>query len=368
MFDLERLDLPSASQMWRNSECHGNRILIESLREKGILGSSQEQTADSKLGDRIHASLAGEPETLERKAEETKNECEKLANKAATQFFGQEPDEFMRILYEQRFWYHIGETPFFSAKPDRLYIDSTGILDPNFKTGRNEEEDAHLNLQLRTEVVVIKHCYPEVPLIGVCIIQPWVTHTPEIALYDEEACHKALIEILEIVDATAWDDKRKAGPWCKFCPARAFCPEARELATRYPITINVDALPDGQAGAEVLEKVKIAEGILEALKSAYKQKITDEPDSIPGWWIGKGKKIRYVNGWKKAEEIALSLFEKTTAVSFDDLVTLPIGKLEQWADEKLELHGKAFDEAFESVICTKQTAGSLEKIPKKYLK
>jgi hypothetical protein len=350
MHDPERQSLPSASEMCANSKCVGRRALIHSLREKGLLlkGSS----ADARLGERIHASLVGEEEDLERKAHEIRDDCDRLATLAATQYFGHPPGELQRILYEQRFWYHIGETPFFSGKPDRVYVNSERILDVNFKTGRGDEEDAHLNLQLRTEVVLLKHCYPEVKEIAATIVQPLVTHTPEIAVYSEDELHQALVEILEIVDQTAWEVERTAGPWCKFCPARAFCPEARALATIDPLKVSVEALPSGAAASEMLEKVNVAYDILDALWEAFKAKVATEPEAVPGWRIGPGKKVRYVKDLWLASAIAR---EDLTHLS-----TLPIGKLEDWVIR----HDRKLNE-FNEAIGIKQTAGSLEKIPKR---
>jgi hypothetical protein len=361
----ERLNLPSASSMERYKACPGTRILEASLREKGWL--RRESSPEATLGERIHASLEGEPEELERKAQDIRDSCESLCLKARDQFFGREPYD---VVYEQRIWYTIEGTPYFSARPDRVYFNKDRILCPDFKTLAGDTTEAGANAQLRTAVAILGSCHPEVERIGVAIIQPLVTHTPEIAVYDRAAIEEATIEILEIVDQTFWTKDRFAGTWCKFCPCRAFCSEARAFSVEWPLKVNVEALPVGQEGADVLGRIKIAKKLLGDLEDEYKRIVTENPDAIPGYWIGKGKQIRYVNGWKQARELCMAANPdlENGAELFDQLLSLPLGKLEQFADEHFGIHGREFDLMFRDVIATKQTKGSLELIPKKYLK
>jgi hypothetical protein len=364
----ERLGLPSASEMRRNKDCPGNRILVHSLREKGFL-RGEVSSPEATLGQRIHASLEGEPEDLEAKAKDIRDSCDHLATKAADQFFPFPNQDPVKTIYEHRLWYKIGDTPFFSGRPDRFYVSRSAsrLLDINFKTGRGDEDEAAINYQLRTEVVLLDHAYPEVDEMGVAIIQPLVTHTPEIATYDREQRNEALLEILEIVDQTFWETARFAGPHCKFCPGRAFCPEAREFSVTWPLKVNVDALPLGVEGAEILRRVKIAKKLLEGVEDEYKRLVQETPGAIEGWWIGKGKNIRYINGWKRAREIACAEVDPSLvaglARDFDNLLSLPIQKLEQFAFD----HGIPI-KLFSPVVATKKTEGSLEPIPKKYLK
>jgi Protein of unknown function (DUF2800) len=364
----DRLGLPSASEMHRNKECSGNRIFTLSLREKGFL-RSEKLTPEAKLGDRIHASLEGDPEELERKAKEIRESCHHLASRAARQFFRQQQTT---ITYEHRLWYQIAGTPFFSGRPDRVYAHPSRLLDVNFKTGRGDEDEAALNYQLRTEVVLLDDAYPSVDEIGVAIIQPLVTHSPEIAIYDREARHAALLEILDIVDQTFWTETRRPGSHCRFCPARAFCPEAREYSVKWPIQVNVDALPIGQDGAEMLARVKIAKGLLNSMEEAFKEIVQENPKAIPGWWISKGKDMRAINSWRKAIEIIEGLAGEMEEAGRSekilralDMLTIPIGKLEAFAHNELELNSRTFEKLFESVISHKQSQGTLEPIPKR---
>jgi Protein of unknown function (DUF2800) len=352
----ERLGLPSASEMSRNKACPGNRTLAHALRDKGWL--RKESSPEATLGERIHASLEGEPEELERKAKDVRDSCESLCLKAVNQFF---EGEAYDVVYEQRIWYSIQGTPYFSARPDRVYFNKDRILYPDFKTGPGDTEEAGVNTQLRAGVAILGSCYPEVERIGVAIIQPLVTHTPEIAVYDRAAIQEATLEILEIVDQTFWSEERKAGSHCKFCVCRPFCPEARQLAIDHPLTINVEALPRGEQGAALMDRIKVARKILDAVEHEYKAIVEKDSNSLPGWWISEGRKIRYVNSWRAIEKL---IEERNPAFvePFENLLSLPLGKLEDFAEQ----HGIHMDE-FKDFISTKRTSGALEKIPKKYL-
>jgi hypothetical protein len=364
----ETLGLPSASDMYALSQCHGKMILTRSLVQKGMIDLSV-KSVYADLGMRIHASLEGEPETLERKANDVRDSCDRLAHEAARQF-GMLKGKEDEIFYEQRLWYRIGDQSFFSAKPDRVYRSGQRALDVNFKTGRGDEEESSRNTQLRTEGVCIKSNYPEIEEIGSAIIQPLVTHQPEIAVYDAEALKEAEIEILEIVDATHWDAGRKAGEWCKYCPCRPFCPEAKQLALAYPLTINLDALPLGQDGARTLEKVNTAYGILDAIWEAYAEIVKKDSAAIDGWWINNGRQLRTIKDWREIRETVANLSPESFDV--EALLSLPIGKLEEACAKEWGLSGKLlerrFEDTFGHAIEFKQTKGSLAKMPKKMLK
>ncbi len=352
------MGVASASETWANRYCTGRRIFIRSLRQKKLLRRSL--SPEASIGQRIHASLEGEPENLERKAQEIRDDCARLAQRAARQYFGKGVKT--EVFREERLWYLIGETPFFTGRPDEVTKGPKRLLDVNFKTGRGEEEDASLNLQLRTEVPLLKFKYPEIEEIGTAIVQPLVTHTPEIATYDEPAMHEALIEILEIVDATEWDATRTPGPWCKYCDARAFCPEARELALVSPTTIRVEALPSGGEASEMLKRVYVAEKILKAMKEAFKQNLISNPNSIPGWQISEGRKTRK---WIDLEQ---AIAHVQVYTKLENVVDIPFGNLEDVLARAWDLKGKAFRDRFQEVfgemITEERGEGWLQPVPK----
>lgn len=356
-----RLGLPSASEVYRLSKCCGSKILIDSLRTKGI--SLDFKNVYASLGERIHASLEGDPETLERKAQDIRDDCDRIAKSVAFEFM---PDPIYETLYEQRLWYTLSDVPFFSGKPDRACVHPEKILDVNFKTGRGEEEDAHLNLQLRTEAALLNHAYPNVPEIGVAIVQPLATHTPEIAVYGRKEILQAEAEILGIVDKAAWDPKRRAGVWCKHCPGRAFCPEAREMAINQPITISVDDLPSGESATEIMNRLNVSYDVLDALWDAFSKKVSSDPESVPGWRISSGKKVR---GLPRQKEIELAERAVENGMSVDGAMKFSITAFEEISAQAWKLKGVAFKRKFEHVFGDlfeiRQDAGYLEKVPKR---
>jgi hypothetical protein len=361
--------LASASSMWRHANCHGNRILERSLRDRGLLGH-EDTTPEATIGTRIHASLEGMPEDLELTEEDVKDRCESLDEECRKAFNQGKPDW---TQYEARYDWWEEPNPdikFFTGKPDRIhfYQGNRYALDINFKTGRKGSPESHLNLQLRTEIVLIWRHY-RCEWIGGAIVEPLVSSKPEIVIYDESALREAEREILEIVDKTEWDSSRKAGGWCIHCPCRAFCPEAKQLALHEPLYIFTKGLPRGEEGAEVLAKIEVAKAILDKMHDAYKNIVQTELNSIPGWHISDSTSVRFIKDIPRAEDIAA----KKLDIGIHDLVktTLPIGKLEARVAEATGLKGKALKakikDLFELVIGTTEKAGSLERIPKRLL-
>lgn len=366
----ERLGLPSSSEMWRLSECSGSKILSDSLRAKGI--DLEIPNISATLGERIHSSLEGYNMDLNIRAQEIRDDCDRIANQASREFLGDsvEPE----ILIEERLWYKKNGIPFFSGRPDRVSIVPEIILDVNFKTGTSEEEDAGSNLQMGSEVVLLHHHYPKITRIGALLSQPLATNQPEIVVYDLQAMEEAEIHILGIVDRATWDKKRRAGPWCKFCPARAFCPEARELANDLPVRLKNDQLPElpsGPEAAEMLERLYIAKGILEAMKEAFSQKISKDPQSIPGWHISSGKRVRSLPPEKELEFLNAALLSGLSEEDIGSSHKFSITAFENLAAKKWSLKGKEFKKKFNKVFGkffdVRHDDGYLKKIPKRLL-
>lgn len=363
----ERLGLPSSSEMWRLSECSGSKILSDSLRAKGIdLGIPN---ISATLGDRIHSSLEGYNLDLNLREQEIRDDCDRIANQASREFFGDsvEPE----ILIEERLWYKKNGIPFFSGRPDRVSVVPESILDVNFKTGTSEEEDAGSNLQMGSEVVLLHHRYPKIPRIGALLSQPLATNQPEIVVYDLQAMEEEEIHILGIVDRATWDKRRRAGPWCKFCPARAFCPEARELATDLPMRIKVDNLPSGDSATEMMSRLSVAYDVLDALWDAFSKKVKSEPESVPGWHINLGKKVRSLPPENEFEFTNAALLSGLSEEDLNLAKKFSITAFEGTAAKKWGLKGKEFKKKFNKVFGkffdVRQGAGYLEKIPKRLM-
>ncbi|HTD17843.1 MAG TPA: DUF2800 domain-containing protein [Chthoniobacterales bacterium] len=364
-------DLASASQMWRLANCEGSKNYVRSLREAGILRKIL-AGPEATIGTRIHAFLEGLPEDLHVTEEEIASACERLASLVVQQTWNCTD---AKIAYEQRLTYRISDVPFFTGKPDRVYFEPSDGPEPldainiNFKTGRLESIESHLNLQLRTENVLIKHSFPSIQQIAAAIVEPMVSFKPNVVIYDEAALKEAESEILEIVDKAEWGKKRTPGEWCGHCPARAWCPEAKEMALGHPLKIDVKALPRGQAASELLTRIETGYKVLDAIWEAYKTICLEELGAVPGWHVSEGSDVRYIKDIARLHEIAGEYDIATT-----DLVktTVPIGKLEERAKKALKLTGKAFDKKFDelfwTVIGKTHKAGPLQRIPKNLLK
>jgi Protein of unknown function (DUF2800) len=363
-------DLASASQMWRHAKCKGNRILIRSLRDRQLI--REVSTPEATVGTKIHAALEGLPEQLELTEQDVKDDCERLAKLILNETLGTARLE--ETLYEERFTYKIDGIPFFTGKPDRVYRTRYGLSNINFKTGRRESIASSLNLQLRTEVVLLYHHFKAWPIYA-AIAEPLVSKEPEIVKYGKDELRQAEAEILEIVDATEWVSERKAGPWCGHCPARAFCPEAKALAIDQPLYFFTKALPRGEQGAQMLEHIETAYSILDKMWDEFKHIVQTELGSIPGWHISEGKNVRVLFP-DKAAKLAADLVGTDYEENPYDLIEtkMSVSALEKlmakyWGiTTTVKAFKKKFGETFKAAITYKQTEGGLERIPKKLLK
>lgn len=360
-------DLPSASQMWRHANCPGNRILIRSLRHHGIL-IEERVSEDATIGQRIHAALEGDADLkLTFTEDEIKHDCDRLAYLCAKRFAGESTVNMERREVRYDYWLvQKPELKFFTGKPDYVqFLDGNRrIMNINYKTGRKESIESHLNLQLRTEVVLIWRNYRPNE-IGAAIVEPLVSKQPTIVVYNEKELIKAEAEILKIVEKTDSDSTRNAGAWCLHCPAKAFCAEAKTLALTNPVTVEtIDQMPVGEHGAQTLERIHIAMKLLQTYLDYYKMLVEENFNVIPGWHISQGKEVRSIDAGAAvlAEPEAAELVKTTMQVT----------KLEEMMKKKWGLSGKAFRTkfatTFRDAISTHTTKGSLQKIPKDLLK
>jgi Protein of unknown function (DUF2800) len=292
-----RRGLPSASAMWQVANCPGRQTLVNALR---AAGKHYELPAPAATrGIRIHQFLAqGCPYEL---AGELSNEelmiayrVDEIRNEIVKQWDdGRDPADGS-IMIEERLWYRQGLTVRFSGQPDYVYRRKKRALILNFKTGRKEAMPAADNLQLRTEIVLLKHLYPELTEISGAIVEPLVTWEPERVQYKEADLAKAEAQILHFVDIATWNrDERVAGPWCTYCPARAYCREALDYVQSIPNPEGIiKELPRGEDGARLWEKIKLAKQMLETLEATYEQILEEEPGALPGYILPKEGRAR----------------------------------------------------------------------------
>lgn len=350
-----RRGLSSASSMYRVAECPGSLALIETIRDYGWQYRERYDPA-RESGVRIHTWLAAK--TLERPEPDlnpgdvgTAEKCDELKAALVAQWLREPAD--LETIIERRFWFRIGLWPRFSGQPDYVLINrfDNRALILDYKTGRIEAEPAADNLQLRTEVALLKHNFGYLDEISCAIIEPNVSWQPDIAVYSSEDIARATDEILEIVANTQWHpSERKAGNWCVHCPAKAHCPEAISYVELLPAlreSQTVAELPRGDRGVTFWERIKVAKKLIEELEQAYVTILETEPDALPGYVLPKhGRERRFVT---LPARLKTALAEYLTGDEIDGCATFHLSKLEELVGLKKHVNGVELKRLFANI-------------------
>lgn len=351
-----RWGLPSASQMYRLRECPGSLALSNRVRRAGLFVPEDPL---AKSGTLVHRYLALDPDCPEAltlysgfDSEERAviRGCETIKSELTSQWNpeGVECSE----LIEKRLWYGTKIFRDFSGQPDFVLVDQPNkralILD--YKTGRLESEPASDNLQLRTLTVLLKHNYPALAEIQAAIVEPFVSWESDRVAYSEDNFKYAEGEILDIVHSAKWDyAQRHPGPWCKHCPARAYCAEVGDYIQTIPNPTSIEPakLPRGEAGTRLWEKIKLAKKLLATLEETYEQILATEPRSLPGYCLpAQGRARRRV---VYPEKFKTALAEYLTGEEIDGCAEYYVGKVQELFGMKHGVNGKALERKFEAL-------------------
>jgi len=345
MIDDGRLGLPSASIMHAVAECTGRMALVAQLRAEGKL--DDRATPEALSGRRIHEFIAFRRDDLLTDDElDVANECTQIAHALIKEWMG----DVSRTVFErkeERLYYVEQGAKLFSGQPDLCVIDfrNARAFVINYKTGRKASDDAADNLQLRTEVVLLKHNFRELQTIDAAIVEPRVDWNPVRVSYNADDLENAKVQILEIVNhAYLYSDTRKAGAWCTYCPARLYCPEAQATVTTLSHESIVLALPRGAAGTRFWEQVKFAKKLIEDIEKKYKEILEVEPDALPGYILPKYGKRH----WVVADPRALkdNLTDYLSEDEIDGCATFWVLKLREIFGLKFRLKGDELDKKF----------------------
>lgn len=373
-----RHGLPSASSMHRVKECPGSVAMVNALRASGKYFELENPYAPGGL--RIHRFLAetnGQTENLELEKLLTADEmgvarkCQDQRMQILRAWHGDHDEsEPLEFIVEKRLKYRVGMELCFTGQPDFIAINRTRAIILNYKTGRIAPEAAADNLQLRTEVVLLKHVRPDLEEIDAAIIEPLVEWDPERVHYAGADLVQAEWEIVQIANESAWNDKRTAGPWCRFCPARCNCLEALQLVETIPnpSVSKLFELPRGQPGIQLWEKIGVAQGLLEDLKATYRRILLIEPQALfPEYYLPElgheNRKVTDLVKFKEALSVVLS------AEEIDKFVEVSIGKVQTAYGEKVGISGKKLATEFRRLTERSVLIGNdqpfIQPIPKK---
>ncbi len=345
----------SASNAEADSLCPGRH-----LAQRGIPDEPKGEWAET--GTRIHAALAVESGALAKlslEERETFDACREIEKKVVTQFFGFDlefpPAKSMR---HERLW--IGDNPKHSGEADYIVRSGTKALIIDYKVLNGDVADSPRNMQLRDLACLVYANVPLLDSIGTAIVQPLVTHKPEICEYNKEHLDIASNDLVaRILASNTPGAKRVAGKvQCQYCKARQSCPQhAAWVASLIPAISDQPGIlstpmaiwtPEQRAIAADLvglAEKKLAD-IWEFLKSGQEQ----DAAFIPGWKMKPGN-IREV----VKDDAIQTLFDRFTAVGgtlpqFFGCLNVVKGSLNEATAKATGAKGKSLKAAVETLL------------------
>jgi len=358
----ERQGLPSASSATRYALCPGSFLLERDIPEPPA-------SSDANSGNKVHAFLACQITRDALTADE-----QQTADMCAEQEAGLvEPyGRVFNVIREERYWGCPDGKLAWSGKPDVVYNCGNSFVVIDYKTGRNEVTEAVGNLQLRALAVLVWE-YHLINNITVAIIQPWVSGTPSVCRYTKEDLDTARREINEIMLRVQQpgQPRNPSTEACRYCKAKAICPEARALAIAPPMTgvpegvtpEHIAAVLTSETLGAFLDRATQAEAVIEACRSEAKKRI-DSGFTVPGWAIKPGANRETITDPQTV--FARFVAQGGTEAQFMPAVTLAKGKLKDAVKAATGAKGNALDALCETITAgcteTKQTASSLVKV------
>lgn len=281
----ERGNLPSASGGSKFYACAGSVALEATAPE-------QEPTDEGIQGAEI--AEAREKESDEGLDEEGKTIADRLKaqeQKAVTDWMAERfPGEQARPvpMREFRCWIRDQQTmePVASAKPDWFYIFKDEALVGDDKSGYLTVTDAHKNIQSRIQAVAIVHEFPHVKRVRVAMSQFRFKERFTACDYNNQALVQAEREIL----FRLWVTKdphahRTAGPHCRWCRARGYCPEAAAMSLLPVAALRGDlttkegvAMAVAQMSLEQRAYVRHQTALINSITAAVRTSLMGESD------------------------------------------------------------------------------------------
>jgi Protein of unknown function (DUF2800) len=304
ILDPQRHGWTSASAAPADQLCPG--------RHQAQRGIAQKPSDDASGGQAIHDALKNsDASKLTLDQVDVYDSCKAIEAKLVKAVFGEKVTPI--AFREQRYWCKIkisassvgaGVTLEHSGQADVVYRSGPMALVIDYKTLQGDVEDSPKNLQLRDLACLVKGHFVTVDQIATAIIQPLVTHDPEVCMYDNSDLARAEAEMFARVAASnAPGAKRVAGETqCKFCLAKGKCVEYSAWTGGMIPTGNVEPVvkelifqtameawtPNQRAIAASL--LGPAGKALDEIKEFLKDGLAQDPAFVPGWTLSAGTK------------------------------------------------------------------------------
>ena len=356
----ERLGLPSASGIARVAMCPGSHKL-----EAVSLPAPESHWA--ARGTRIHGVMDGSVPRSELSDEEL-DVVRELEEYDALLFH-----DVTNLTREVRYWYEHDGQKIWSGKLDiagRCAATGNGIV-CNYKTGRGQES-VRDNWQAKAEAVLwwIQWRDEGMEEVRYCFAQPE-------SIYDHVLCHtftKAELEraerdirdyVLLALSGKGWLEPSENA--CRWCDAKASCPALQYKINAYkkiPVTQEgfegMTPLERGHHVFKAREARDAAKRVYDALFEKSKEMVGDDPESIRGWYMSKGREINSITSTKVALKLAVDM--GIPADEFYDRTTITTAAMEKLAAKHLKVQDPKqwVKDTFSAVIRSTNAKASLK--------
>jgi hypothetical protein len=281
----------SASNAQADLLCEGRH-----LAQRGIPETDSEY---ARFGQAIHSALkTGDPSQLSAEQLSIYESSQEIESSLVQQVFGHDSPK-VKTFREERYWVKVkdGELHHLhSGQSDAIHRVGPTLLICEYKSLPGDVPDSPTNLQLRDQVVLTARNLIAQEAFTV-VIQPLVTHDPELCRYDSSAIAKAEEEMFARVRRSNNPNaKRTPGKvQCQFCLARLTCQEhlawaAAELPERKEDSPFFTAMTlwSPEQRSLVAEKLPTLEKLLGDAKAFLKDCLAKDPNSVPGFMLKPG--------------------------------------------------------------------------------
>lgn len=255
---------------------------------------------DAAFGIALHSAIAtGDVTKLDVEQQDLHESCVKIIDNVGEQVFGPHwPEARCRAFSEQRYWAQFkngsGTVYKHSGQCDRVYRHSNKALVIEIKSLAGDVPGSPENMQLRDQAVLVKGHFL-VDQVATVVVQPYVTHSPKVCVYEKADLVRAEAEMFQrIVKAHDPASPRIAGEaQCKFCRARLKCSQYQKWAgSSLPVPASILDVPvtewTGEQCAQFLAQKAVAQKWLDDAYNAMKARLEKDQGAIPGYQLKPG--------------------------------------------------------------------------------
>lgn len=230
----------------------------------------------------------------------------------------------------------------YSGMPDYLVTKGKTALVVDYKTGTGKVTGSRENLQLLALAVLVKANHPKITKVYAAIIQPM--HPVEWAEYDSKALKdgRQFIEGILRVAMSNYAHREAGEKQCRFCKAKADCPEA--IAATLTVSKGAQALSDPERFAQLLDYVGVAKKMIPEIEERARVMLEENPDAIDGYVLKDGVQRREIASIEAAFQ-ALKQDGLIDQSEFIGACKASITGLEKAVKESSGLSGKEAKEA-----------------------